>query len=60
MELEAGVDVVGIVAVRSVDDVAIEYEKLHSDVFQGWWVKRHQEPGNVTNEGVVIKPKSHG
>ena len=36
MELEASVDVVDIIAVRSVDDVAVEYEKLHSNVFQRW------------------------
>ena len=56
MKLEAGVDVVGIIAVRSLDDVAVEYEKLHNNVFQRRRAKRHQEPGNVTNEGIVIKP----
>ena len=60
MKLEAGVDVVGIIAVRSVDDVTVEYEKLHSDVFQRRRAKRRQEPGNITDEGFVIKPESDG
>ena len=52
-QLEANVNVIGIVLVQGVDDIYLYHAKLCSNVLESWWVERLQELDNVPNGRLV-------
>ena len=51
--MEACVNVVGIVLVRSVDDIFVYHTKLHSNVLESWWMEYLEELGDILNGDLV-------
>ena len=52
-KVEACVNVVGIVLVRSVDDIFVYHTTLHSNVLESWWMEYLEELGDILNGDLV-------